>query len=332
MLEEGRETAIIPLPLYHVFALTATLTFCRLGAHVVLITDPRDTASFIKELRHTPFSVMIGVNTLFKVLLNAPELRQVNTGGVKLVGGRRHGGAARRGRTVAAGVRRAADRRLRADRDLAHRRAPTRSTCASSPAASACRSRRPRWPSWTRLATSWRKARPAKSACAARRSCKATGTCRKKPPACSPRDGWLRTGDIGFMDEQGYFKLIERKKDIIVVSGFKVYPSEVEEVVGMYPGVLEVAAIRAADEHSDEVVKIIVVPSDPDLSAAALIEYCRKTLAGYKVPKYVVFRDTPLPKSNIGKILRRVVMEEEARRAAAAPAAAAMTGRASTRH
>jgi long-chain acyl-CoA synthetase len=133
--------------------------------------------------------------------------------------------------------------------------------------------------------------------------------------------GWLRTGDIGVMDDKGYTRLIDRKKDIIVVSGFKVYPNEVEDVVALHPGVFEVAAIRAADEHSDEVVKLVVLRRDPELSAEALIDYCRKNLTGYKVPRYVVFRDSPLPKSNIGKILRRVVMAEEAERSAAPVAA-----------
>jgi long-chain acyl-CoA synthetase len=134
-------------------------------------------------------------------------------------------------------------------------------------------------------------------------------------------DGWLRTGDMGFMNPDGYIKLVDRKKDIIIVSGFKVFPNEVEDVVALHPAVYEVAAIRAADEHSDEVVKIVVVPKDPALGAEELLRHCRENLAPYKVPKYVVFRSEPLPKSNIGKILRRVVAEEEKNRMATTPAA-----------
>jgi long-chain acyl-CoA synthetase len=130
--------------------------------------------------------------------------------------------------------------------------------------------------------------------------------------------GWLRTGDIGMFNPDGTVKLVDRKKDMIVVSGFKVFPNEVEDVVAMHPGVYEAAAIKAADEHSDEVVKIVVVPKDPNLTAAQLIEHCRNNLAPYKVPRYVVFSSEPLPKSNIGKILRRVVAEQE--RARMAPA------------
>ena len=118
-------------------------------------------------------------------------------------------------------------------------------------------------------------------------------------------DGWLRTGDMGFMDARGYFKITDRKKDMIVVSGFKVFPNQIEDVVVMHPGVAEAAAIGAPDERSGEVVKIIVVKKDPALTAEALMAHCRKHLTGYKVPKIIEFRDEPLPKTAIGKILRR---------------------------
>lgn len=122
------------------------------------------------------------------------------------------------------------------------------------------------------------------------------------------------------MDEHGYFRLIDRKKDVIIVSGFKVYPNEVEDVVAMHPGVFEVAAVRVADEHSGEAVKIVVLRRDPALTSDALIEHCRKNLTGYKVPREVSFRTEPLPKSPVGKILRRAVMEEEEKIAAPASA------------
>jgi long-chain acyl-CoA synthetase len=118
-------------------------------------------------------------------------------------------------------------------------------------------------------------------------------------------DGWFRTGDMGFMDAQGRFKITDRKKDMIIVSGFKVFPNEVEDVVMLHPGVLEVAAIGAPDERSGEAVKIVVVKKDPSLGESELLEHCRKHLTGYKVPKLIEFRTEPLPKSNIGKILRR---------------------------
>jgi long-chain acyl-CoA synthetase len=122
-------------------------------------------------------------------------------------------------------------------------------------------------------------------------------------------DGWLRTGDMGFMDERGWFKITDRKKDMIIVSGFKVFPNQIEDVVAMHPGVAEVAAIGWADEHSGEVVKIVVVRSDAALTAQALLDHCRQHLTGYKMPRFVEFSADPLPKSSLGKVLRRQVRE-----------------------
>ena len=138
-------------------------------------------------------------------------------------------------------------------------------------------------------------------------------------------DGWLRTGDMGFMDERGYFRITDRKKDMIVVSGFKVFPNQIEDVVMLHPGVVEVAAIGVPDEKSGEVVKIVVVRKDPTLTAEALLEHCRKHLTGYKVPKIVEFRSEPLPKTNIGKILRRQLREPPPGAGAKAMAAAPAT-------
>jgi len=124
-------------------------------------------------------------------------------------------------------------------------------------------------------------------------------------------DGWLRTGDMGSMDERGFVKLVDRKKDMILVSGFNVYPNEIEDVVMTHPGVLETAAIGVPDERSGESVELIVVKKDPTLTAQQILQHCRQSLTAYKMPKAVVFRDEPLPKSNVGKILRRVLREEE---------------------
>ena len=121
-------------------------------------------------------------------------------------------------------------------------------------------------------------------------------------------DGFLRTGDMGYVDPNGFVFLVDRKKDMILVSGFNVYPNEVEEAVAMHPGVIDVAAIGVADEHSGEAVKIFVVRKDPRVTEKELIEHCRKQLTGYKVPKHVEFRDD-LPRTNVGKILRRALKE-----------------------
>jgi long-chain acyl-CoA synthetase len=118
------------------------------------------------------------------------------------------------------------------------------------------------------------------------------------------KDGWLLTGDMGFMHPDGYFQIVDRKKDMILVSGFNVYPNEIEDVLAMHPKVLESAAVGAADEKSGEVVKVFVVKKDPSLTAEEVIAHCRENLTGYKVPKHVIFK-TELPKTNVGKILRR---------------------------
>jgi long-chain acyl-CoA synthetase len=117
-------------------------------------------------------------------------------------------------------------------------------------------------------------------------------------------DGFFKTGDMGFMDQRGFTKIVDRKKDMILVSGFNVYPNELEDVVAQHPGVLEVAAVGVPDEHSGEVPKLFVVKKDPNLTAEALLAYCKENLTGYKRPRYIEFR-TELPKTNVGKILRR---------------------------
>jgi long-chain acyl-CoA synthetase len=124
--------------------------------------------------------------------------------------------------------------------------------------------------------------------------------------------GWFRTGDMGFMDAKGSFKITDRKKDMIVVSGFKVFPNEIEDVAMMHPGVLEAAAVGVADPRSGEAVKLIAVRKDPGLTEQALLEHCRKNLTAYKIPRILEFRDEPLPKTNIGKILRRQLREAAA--------------------
>jgi long-chain acyl-CoA synthetase len=133
-------------------------------------------------------------------------------------------------------------------------------------------------------------------------------------------EGWLRTGDMGVMDERGGIRITDRKKDMIVVSGFKVFPNEIEDVLTRHPGVVEAAAIGVPDERSGEAVKVIVVRTDPALTADELLAHCRQHLTGYKVPRTVEFRHEPLPKTNIGKILRRALREGAAVQTAAADA------------
>jgi long-chain acyl-CoA synthetase len=314
-LQEGKEVVMIPLPLYHVFALTVMLTFCRLGAHSVLITNPRDLPSFLRELKHSRFSAIIGVNTLFNALLNAPGIGSMDTSALKLC--------------VAGGM---ALQRSVAERWQHLFGVPLIEGYGLTEASPiVCAN-----PLDIKQYTGTIGLPLPSTECAFR-----DDEGRELPPGdlgelcvrgpqvmqgywnmpeetarVFTQDGWLRTGDIGYMNPDGYIKLVDRKKDMIIVSGFKVFPNEVEDVVALHPAVFEVAAIKAADEHSDEVVKIVVVPKDPALTSEELIRHCRENLAPYKVPKYVVFRGEPLPKSNIGKILRRVVAEEEENRMA----------------
>ncbi|WP_136416269.1 AMP-binding protein [Herbaspirillum sp. ST 5-3] len=310
VLEEGKETAVIPLPLYHVFALTAMLSFFTLGATSLLITNPRDLPAFIEELKHTKFSAMIGVNTLFNALLNAPGFEHVDVSGAKIIVA---GGMAVQ-RAVAEKWHQVVGMPIIEGYGLTE----------TSPIVCANRLDIDKYTGTVGL--------PIPSTEVAILDDEGNelplGTsgeiCVRGPQVMKgywnrPEEtahvftdgGWLRTGDIGFMDENGYVKIMDRKKDVIIVSGFKVFPNEVEDVIAMHPGVLEVAAIPAVDAQSNEAVKAVIVRKDPALTVEEIIEHCRKNLTPYKVPKYVVFRNSPMPKSNIGKILRRIVREEE---------------------
>lgn len=310
VLNEREETAVIPLPLYHVFALTGMLMFLKLGANCVLITNPRDLESFLKELKHTKSTAIIGVNTLFNAMLNSPDIAEVDASSLKVA--------------IAGGmaVQRAVAERWQEVFGVVI--IEGYGLTEASPIACANPLNIGEYTGMIGLPIPSTEVAILDDAgnetalgelgeiCI--RGPQVMKAYWKKPEETAKvftADGWLRTGDMGVMDGRGYVKLMDRKKDVIVVSGFKVFPNEVEDVVAMHPGVLEVAAIPAADERSGDVVKIVVVRKDPALTAEALIEHCKQNLAAYKVPKHVVFSDHPLPKSNIGKILRRVVKDEQ---------------------
>ncbi len=308
--EAGRDVVMMPLPLYHVFALTVTLvTSLKWGANNVLIANPRDLPAFVHELKKTPFTIIVGVNTLYRALVDAPGFREVKSGTLKLA--------------IAGGM---AVQRAVSDKWKEVTGQPIvegYGLTETSPFVSANPLDTDVYSGTVGL--------PFPSTDISIRD--ETGVelplgetgelCVRGPQVMKgywnrpeetanvfTEDGWLRTGDMGFVDARGYVKLTDRKKDMIIVSGFKVYPNEVEEVVMMHPGVLEAAAIGAADEYSGHVVKIVVVRKDPALSADQVIAHCKKHLTGYKVPKFVVFREEPLPKSPVGKILRRLVRDE----------------------
>ncbi|HTS52342.1 MAG TPA: AMP-binding protein [Burkholderiales bacterium] len=309
-LEEGAETVVTPLPLYHVFSLTANLlTFFKLGAHNILITNPRNIEGFIKELKKIPFTAITGVNTLFNALLNAPGIGEINATALKIAVG---GGMA---------VQRAVAERWQQSFGVPLIEGYGLTETSPIVCANPLDIREYTGSIGLPLPSTEVSIRddgialpPGQIGEICVRGPQVMKGYWNKPEETAKvltADGWLRTGDMGFMDEKGFVRLVDRKKDMILVSGFNVYPNEIEDVVMTHPGVLEAAAISVPDDRSGESVRLVVVKKDPALSAEDLVEHCRKSLAGYKVPKGVVFRSAPLPKTNVGKILRRVIREEE---------------------
>lgn len=319
-LQDGKETLVIPLPLYHIFALTGALSFFSKGAQTVLVANPRDMPAFLKVLRASRFTAIIGVNTLFRALLDAPGFADVDLRQLKLV--------------VAGGM---AVQKVVAQRWKERAGVPLvegYGLTETAPVAIANPVTVQEWSGQIGV--------PVPSTDAAilddDGNAVALGTvgeiCLRGPQVMKgywkrpdedakvfTRNGWLRTGDMGVMDARGGIRITDRKKDMIVVSGFKVFPNEVEDVLTMHPGVLEAAAIGVPDERSGEAVKVVVVRHDPALTQSQLLAHCKLHLTGYKIPRIVEFRSEALPKSNIGKILRRELRDGGA--AATAPAAAA---------
>ena len=299
----GRDTIITPLPLYHIFALTANwLVFLRFGAHNVLIANPRDFPAFVKELRSWKFSYISGVNTLFNALLNTPGFAEVDFSELRITLG---GGMAVQ-RSVAEHWRKVTGNVLTQAWGLTE----------TSPAAcvnpfhltefnGSIGLPIPSTEITIRNDEGRELALGEVGEICVRGPQVMHGYWNRPDETAQVMIGdWLRTGDIGRMDAAGFVFIEDRKKDMIIVSGFNVYPNEVESVVAAHPGVLEVAAVAQEDERSGEAVALFVVKKDPNLTEQQLVDYCRNELTGYKVPKHVYFR-TELPKTNVGKILRR---------------------------
>ena len=304
LLREGEEVMIAPLPLYHIYAFTANC-MCMLvtGNHNVLISNPRDIPGFIRELKKWRFSALLGLNTLFVALMDHPEfkdldfsrLKVTNSGGTALVKATAERWQQITGCSVVEGY----------------------GLTETSPVASTN--------AYGRLARLGSVGIPV------------PGTAFKvideqgvelplgepgelciqgpqvmqgywqRPEATAEvldEQGWLKTGDIAVIDEDGHVRIVDRKKDLVIVSGFNVYPNEVEEVLMAHPQVASCAVIGVPDERSGEAVKLFVVPRDASLSVEQLKNYCRENLTGYKVPKHIVLRDS-LPMTPVGKILRR---------------------------
>lgn len=299
----SRVNGIAALPLYHIFALTLCLLAIRWGAHMTLIPNPRDIGKFVEVLKKRPFHMLPAVNTLFNALLQHPQIRTVDFSSlcVSQAGGMAASeGTARQWRqvtgcvmvegwgmseTCAIGTNNpllakefsgtiglplpGIDLAIKDDDGKSLALGESGEICIRGPNV---------------MTGYWRQ--PEENA-----------------KAFTP-DGYMRTGDIGVMDERGYTRIVDRKKDMILVSGFNVFPNELENVISLCPGVVECAAIGVPDEKQGEAIKVFVVKNDPTLTEDGVASHCRQHLTGYKLPKYIEFRDE-LPKTNVGKILRR---------------------------
>lgn len=305
-LKKGEEVVITALPMYHIFSLTVNcLAFMWYGSQNILITNPKDIKGFIKDLKKYPFTVMTGVNTLFNALMNHEDFKSIDFSKVKIsVAG-------------AMALQKAVCERWKEKTQslLVEGYGLTESSpvvCVNPidgtdkigtiglPVPS------------TDVKLIDDNGKEVATGEQGELCCKGPQVMQgywQRPDETAKvltHDGWLMTGDVAQVDAQGYFKIVDRKKDMILVSGFNVYPNEVEDAIASHPGVLEVAAIGVPDEHSGEIVKAFVVKKDPNLNEKDVIAHAKLSLTGYKVPKLVEFK-TELPKTNVGKILRRAL-------------------------
>ncbi len=318
--DDRAECIVAALPLYHIFALTAcTFVYVTTGAKVVLVTNPRDVPAFVRTLAAHKFTVLPGVNTLFTALMNHEDFAKLDFSTLRYGLG---GGMAVQ----------------RATADEWHRVTGTPLIEAyglteTSPGATINPISDGGYNASIGLPISSTEVRLRldDGAWVPLNDHETPGEiCVRGPQVMQgyynrpdetakvlDAEGWLSTGDVGKMDARGFFYIVDRKKDMILVSGFNVYPNEVEGVVAMHPGVLEVAAVGVPDGKSGEVVKVFVVRKDASLTSPQVMAHCRENLTGYKLPKYIEFRNE-LPKTNVGKILRRELRDEELRRKDAA--------------
>ncbi|MGW8395009.1 long-chain-fatty-acid--CoA ligase [Pseudoduganella sp. HUAS MS19] len=309
-LPPDERTIICALPLYHIFALTVCAMWgIREGGLNVLIPNPRDIGGFIKELAKYRFNMLPAVNTLYNALLNHPDFSKLDFSGLKVANG---GGMA---------VQKAvADKWLAATGVTIVEGYGLSET---APVATANRFDSTEFSGMIGLPIPSTEVTilddagnevplgtPGEIAIRGPQVMAGYWNRPEETAKVMTADGYFKSGDVGVMDERGYVKIVDRKKDMILVSGFNVYPNEIEDVVAAHPGVLECACIGVPDEHSGEAVKVFVVKKDPNLTVEALMEHCKQNLTGYKKPKYIEFR-TELPKTNVGKILRRMLRDEK---------------------
>jgi long-chain acyl-CoA synthetase len=312
LLEAGKqETMITAIPLYHIFALNVNGVFMTfIGAKNILITNPRDMKAFLKELKKQPFTLITGVNTLYNGLLNQPDFASIDFSQLKTAIG---GGMAVQ-KAVAERWKKVTGVSLVEGYGLSE----TSPVLSVNPLDGRERQGTIGVPvPNTEMAvfdSEGNKLGAGEIGEICARGPQVMKGYWNRPEETEKaffNKEWFRTGDVGIMGEDGFFKIVDRIKDMINVSGFNVYPNEVEDIIASHPKVMEVAAIGVADERSTEIVKVYVVKKDASLSKEELINFCRQNMTAYKVPKQVEFRDE-LPKSNVGKILRRILREENA--------------------
>jgi long-chain acyl-CoA synthetase len=305
----GPGVMVTALPLYHIFALTCCCIYMqRLGASCLLIANPRDIPGFVKTLQTSPFTMISGVNTLYNALLNAPGIEKVDfsklqfsvAGGMAMQGPVAKRWKERTGKPIIEGYGLSETSPIATINPLTLQEfsgtigypVPSTDLKIVDLDGKDCGLEGP-GEIWIKgpqvMAGYWQRPEETEKAMTA--------------------DGWFKSGDVGVMLPDGQFKIVDRMKDMVLVSGFNVYPNEVEEVIAGHAGVLEVAVIGLPDAHSGEAVAAYVVKKDPDVTEADIIKHCREELTGYKVPRTVVFRDA-LPKTNVGKVLRRVLRDE----------------------
>ena len=308
-LREGKETVIAALPLYHIFALTVNLMiFTNAGSKIILITNPRDMKGFIGELKKERISVFIGVNTLFNGMVNQPDFAAVDFSNLRLTLG---GGMATQ-KAVAEKWKKITGTPIVEAYGLTE---ASPGVCCNPLNIEAYSGGigLPVPSTEVELRDADGKevgiGQPGELWVRGPQVMKGYWNRPEETAKTIDARGFLETGDIAVMDEKGWFKLVDRKKDLIVVSGFNVYPNEIEEVVSHNDKVMEVACIGVPNEKTGEALKVFVVKKDPSLTKEELIEFCRTELTAYKVPKDIEFRDE-LPKSNVGKILRRELREQ----------------------
>lgn len=305
---DEQDVIITAIPLYHIFALTVNgLLKFSVGAKNVLITNPRDMKGFVKELSKHRFTIITGVNTLFNGLLNNPDFAKLDFSRLKgAVGGGMavQDAVAERWEKVTGkplvegyGLSETSPVLCCNPLDGTHKRGTIGLPMPSTEVA---------------IFDDHGNQLPQGQIgeICARGPQVFSGYWEKDNTDVFYPGGWFKTGDIGLMDEDGFFKIVDRKKDMIKVSGFNVYPNEIENVIAGHPKVLEVAAIGVPDERSGEAIKAFIVKLDPSLSEEEIRDFCHKNLTNYKVPKYIEFR-SELPKSNVGKIIRRMLREEQ---------------------